>query len=277
MPVNAHNSKETLLQVENLSCGYEENAPVLNGINLTVTSGTITSILGPNGSGKSTLLKTLCRQLKPLSGSIKFDGDDIWGMQAREFSQNCSFVPQFMNTNTSLTVKELISLGRNPHQNWWSWNESNEDRKAVNEAIEKTSLDDLENRMLCTLSGGEKQRSLIASALAQNSKLILMDEPISSLDFKHQLSVVSTLKELKSMNLAVIVVLHDLNVIDSISDHVVLINKPESGAGSIEMQGASVDVLTKDLLKTVFDVDVEVISKTDSDASSDRIFSLLEG
>ena len=265
-----NNSQVTLLKTESLAVGYENLSEVLSSVNLTISSGTITAIIGPNGSGKSTLLKTLARQLKPLSGTIQLNNKNVWEMSAREFSRHCSFVPQFMNTAAHLTVGELIALGRNPHQSWWSWNQSVEDRKAIQASLQKTSMETLKDRYLATLSGGEKQRALIASALAQDARFILMDEPVSSLDFKHQLSIIQLVQELKQMNIAVVVVLHDLNIVDAIADSVVMIKEFENKANEIVIHGKPEDVLTRELIKEVFEVEVEIMIE-----SGKRFFNLM--
>lgn len=178
-----------------------------------------------------------------------------------------------MSHGLNLTVKELVSLGRNPHQNWWSWNASQKDLDAIDSAMERANVETLKNRYLATLSGGEKQRALIAQALSQNSKVILLDEPISSLDFKHQLSVVQLLKELKDSGMAIVVVLHDLNIIDHISDQVILIGAQKEKPNYVCHQGRPKEILSSKTIKEVFDVNVNIVKAPES-SSRDRLFSL---
>ena len=260
-----------LLATKDLAVGYDGKSAVLAKVDLTIFSGTITSIVGPNGSGKSTLLKTLSRQLKPVSGEVIYKERDIWQLSARDFSQNCSYVPQFFDNSVSLTVKELVALGRSPHQMWWSWNVTENDSEAIDAAMKACQIEHLANRYLSTLSGGEKQRALIASALAQNSEVILFDEPIAALDFKHQLSVISLLKNLKSMGKAVVIVVHDLNVIDYLSDQVVLLKEVESGPNKVVYQGNPTDVLTEKVILEVFDVRVDIIKTMEGSHSQDNV------
>lgn len=264
---------DTIIKTRDLSVGYESSGVVLAGADLEIKPGTITSIVGPNGCGKSTLLKTMARQLKPLSGSVVHKDNDIWSISAREFSQKLSYVPQFINGNINLTVEELVALGRNPHQKWWSWNVSQDDISAIDEALALAQVENLKKRYVSTLSGGERQRSLIAAALAQKAEVILLDEPISNLDFKHQLSVISLLQDLKKNNIAVVVILHDLNVIDQISDQVVLIETREGQANQISVKGEPASVLTKERLKEIFEVDVEII--TTESPGNRKLYDLL--
>lgn len=264
--------KRTIVKTSSLAVGYESGSVVLENVDLAIEEGTITTIVGPNGSGKSTLLKTIARQLKPKAGSIDFEGNDIWTITARDFAKKCSYVAQFFDSAINLTVKEFIALGRNPHQNWWSWNVSEDDLAAIDSAMERSSVTSIQHRYVSTLSGGEKQRTLIASALAQDAKVILLDEPISNLDFKHQLSVIALLKNLKKMNLALIVVLHDLNVIDNISDKVVLIGSNENGPNTIKYQGTTEDTLTREKIKEIFDVEVEILSASKGERRYFRMY-----
>lgn len=265
-------NNSAIIQTKDLAIGYPGAKTILEKVNLSISTGSITSIVGQNGCGKSTLLKSLARQLKSHSGSIEISGKEIWEQSALDFSKQCSYLPQFLPHNINLTARELVSLGRNPHQNWWSWSASLEDTEAINTAMERANVTALAHRYISTLSGGEKQRVLIAQALAQQAKVILLDEPISSLDFKHQLAVIKLLKELKEENIAVLVVLHELNIIDHVSDHVVLVSENENGANTIKYQGAPDKVLTKERIKEVFEVDVHLVK--DKIGSQSRMFSL---
>lgn len=267
-------SSASILKCANLSVGYESSGIVLSDVNLEILPGSITSIVGPNGCGKSTLLKTLARQQKPVSGQVFHRDTDIWSISAREFSQHLSYVPQFIGGNINLTVEELVALGRNPHQKWWSWNVTGDDITAMEEAFQLAQVEKLKNRYFSTLSGGERQRSLIAAALAQKAEVILLDEPISNLDFKHQLSVISLLEELKGKNIAVVVILHDLNVIDRISDQVVLIESLDGESNRISVKGEPDLVLTKERLKAIFEVEVEVVTTADSGPEQRKLYNL---
>ena len=262
-----------VLETKGLNVGYEGGKTILENVDLSIFAGSITSIVGQNGTGKSTLLKSIARQLKPHAGEIKLKGSDIWELTNQSFSKQCSYLPQFLSQNTSLTVEELVALGRNPHQKWWSWNASSHDLDAINSAMERANVTSLKSRYLSTLSGGEKQRALIAQALAQQSEVILLDEPIASLDFKHQLSVIQLLNDLRESNMAIVVVLHDLNIIDHISDKVVLIESQLGKSNKIAKQGKPLDVLSNENIKEYFDVYVSIIPASKNNSSA-RLFNM---
>lgn len=261
--------------LEDVSTGYRPGEPVLAGIDLSIEKGSITAIAGPNGSGKSTLLKTMARQIKPFAGRVTLEGADIWSLDPAPFARRCAYVPQSFSSNSSnanLTVGELVALGRNPHQNWWSWSASADDREATKEALERAGLEGLEHRYLATLSGGERQRAQIAVALAQESDFVLLDEPISHLDFKYQRSIVRLIERLRGDGKGIAVILHDLNVIDSMADQVALIGKGENGPGRLVAVGTSREILTSSRIEAVFDVGIATV--TDK-STGKRLFHIL--
>ncbi|MCA9804061.1 MAG: ABC transporter ATP-binding protein [Cyanobacteria bacterium HKST-UBA02] len=258
--------------LEDVSTGYRPDEPVLSGINLDIEKGSITAIAGPNGSGKSTLLKTLARQIKPFQGRVSLGGADIWSLDPAQFARRCAYVPQTFNSNTNLTVRELVALGRNPHQNWWSWSASEEDRASTKEALERAGLAGLEHRYLATLSGGERQRAQIAVALSQESDFILLDEPISHLDFKYQRSIVKLIERLREDGKGIAVILHDLNVIDSMADQVALISKSDNGPGRLVAVGTSREILTSSRIEEVFEVTIATVA---DENTGKRLFHIL--
>lgn len=254
------------LLTKDLSVGFDKTA-VVQDIELGMMPGSILAIAGPNGAGKSTLLKTLARLVKPISGRVELVGIDIWTLSARDFAREVSYVPQSQDFERDLTVQELVSLGRNPHQSWWSWQASAEDREAVKDALEKTATWDLRTKYLSNLSGGERQRALIATALAQRPKLLLLDEPIAHLDFRHQLELADLLLMLKEQGLGIAVVLHDLNMIAKLADQVLLIGRPiKEQASRVLMSGTVAEVLQPPILKQVFQVDVRSIADIESNS-----------
>lgn len=250
---------------EKLDAGFE-NTPVVAGVDLAIAEGNILAIAGPNGAGKSTLLKSLARLLKPIAGHIKLDGQDIWNLPAREFASRVAYVPQSQEFEQDMTVQELVALGRNPHQPWWSWGASAEDRDAVNDALEKTSTTNLRSKYLGNLSGGEKQRALIAMALAQKPQYMLFDEPIAHLDFRHQLELVNLLESLRAQGIGIAVVLHDLNIIAKIADRILLLRKENRQPSATIALGSPEEVLRSDNLKKAFAVNVRQITDTQLDA-----------
>lgn len=262
---------DTIIETTALSVGYEDTGNIIDGVSIKISPGTITSLAGPNGSGKSTLLKTIARQIKPKSGSVRIANRDIWSMSARDFARECAYVSQFFDNTLALTVKEFITLGRNPHQKWWSWNISQEDLDSIESAMELAQVKSLEKRFVANLSGGEKQRVAIAAALAQKPKLLLLDEPVSSLDFKHRINVFSLLKKLKESNLAIVVILHDLTMIDQLSDQVILIERKEMLPNKIASVGNPYETLTREEIKRIFEVDVQILTGS---APSQRFFEM---
>lgn len=246
------------LTAKNLTVGFDK--PVAENVQLDMAGGNILAIAGPNGAGKSTLLKSLARLIKPHGGEIEISSKSIWKMSSKEFARKVSYVPQLQEFEQDLTVQELVALGRNPHQEWWSWSASADDKDAVKDALEKTATWDLRSKYLGNLSGGERQRALIATALAQRPQFMLLDEPISQLDFRHQLELVQLLGELRQQDLGIIVVLHDLNFIAKLADSVLLLEKAEGQPSRVVANGPAQEVLQPALLKQVFQVDVRQIA-----------------
>lgn len=256
------------LEVRNLAVGWE--ARVVAEIDeLILSPGQITVLAGPNGAGKSTAIKTVARQIKPLSGSVTTGGANALTLDWRQFAQQIAYVPQLLETPKSLTVDETVMLGRNAHQAWWSWEVSPRDREAVENALTQTETTHLRTRKMAELSGGERQRVALAMALAQQTPVLLLDEPTAHLDFKHQIQLVSLLRRLKGQGIAVLLVLHDLNLIARVADNVVLLEKPGSEAPSrVAASGASEAVLTEEVLKRVYDVVVAITHDAASGVTS---------
>ena len=246
------------LQINALSAGYDKATPIVVDMYLEVPRNKVVVLAGPNGCGKSTLIKVIARQLRPLSGTVTLDGSDIYAMNADVFAKKVAYVPQSIDFSNQLTVEELVRLGRNPHQRWWSWSENEADKEATQSALRKAGLESLAKRPFTNLSGGEQKRALIATALAQDPTFILMDEPIAHLDFKHQLGLLSLISELKERSIGILLVLHDLNMIDRVADEIAFL-KPENDSPSrLFAKGERVEVLTPDNIEKIFDVKVEV-------------------
>lgn len=246
---------------------------IIEQINLTLEPGEVLAIQGPNGSGKSTLMKGLARQLKPSAGTISLDGQDIWNMSIVDFARQIAYVPQSLETPNDMTVYELVRLGRNPHQNWWSNQLSKTDIATIDSALERCGLTRLSSKQLNELSGGERQRALIAMALAQEPHFILMDEPTANLDFRYQLEVIAIIKELKEQKIGIATILHDLNLSARIADQIALIgclsktiadkniadSSPSAAPSTIVAIGTPQEVLKEDLLRAVFDVELAFV------------------
>ncbi|HEY9784054.1 MAG TPA: ABC transporter ATP-binding protein [Candidatus Obscuribacterales bacterium] len=249
------------LSCSELTVGFA--SPVAEKLALCVTQGEVLVIAGPNGAGKSSLLKTFARLLKPMSGSVNLGGRDIWSFTPCEFAKYVAYVPQQFSQSLVLTVKELIALGRNPHQNWWQWQPSKEDEGALEEAIAATGLEGLEEKMLGELSGGERQRAMIAMALAQKPSFLLLDEPTSHLDFKHQLELLELIGSLSKKNIAIIAVLHDLNFAYRVGTRIAILEKRPAQASIIAADGDPECVLTAETLRRVFHVEMQVLTPED--------------
>lgn len=261
-----------VINAENLSVGFDKH-PVLENVTVQLPPGQVVAIAGPNGAGKSTLLKTIARQIKPVSGTVKLNATDIWSMKTQEFAGRVSYVPQDIESSTQLSVEQMVMLGRNPHQKWWQWYGDQKDVDAVQRALQDTEMQELKNKPLCQLSGGERQRAALATALAQEPQFMLLDEPTSHLDFKHQNDLLRLLKRLRSAGIGIMIVLHDLNVIARVADIVILIENADRAAGSaghesemisnghrscsrVAATGTVQEALSIQNLKRVFDVEV---------------------
>lgn len=248
---------DSLLLAKDLKVGWDKHI-VAEIDELRVNAKQIVVLAGPNGAGKSTAIKTLSRQIAPLQGAVTIGGADAFAMPQRQFARHLAYVPQMIEAPKGMRVEDMVMLGRNPHQTWWSWETSAEDRTAVEAALENTETTALRKRAVSDLSGGERQRVIIAMALAQQTQLLLLDEPTAHLDFKHQMQLLSLLKVLKEQGLGVLMVLHDLNLIGRIADSVVLLQKPEAKPSTVAAAGAPSTVLTTDILRKVYEVGVAI-------------------
>lgn len=238
---------------ESLTAGYEGRR-VLDGVDFRVEEGRVTVLLGPNGSGKSTLLKTLARTLTPERGRVLLDGREIHRYRTREVAHRLGILPQSPAAPEGMTVRELVGMGRFPHQRLWrQW--STEDERAVQEAMAIARVDDFANRPVDALSGGQRQRCWIAMVLAQETDLILLDEPTTYLDLKVQVDLLELLVRLAHEGgRTLLVVLHDLNLAAAYADVLVMMRD-----GRIEHHGSPETVFTAAHLKAVFDLDAEVM------------------
>lgn len=241
------------LRGECLSAGYEGRS-ILDGIDFHVADGQITVLLGPNGSGKSTLLKTLARTLAPSRGRVLLDGQDIHRSRTRDVARKMGILPQGPTAPEGLTVRELVRLGRFPYRSLWGqW--SSEDERAVESAMETTHITQFADRLIDELSGGQRQRCWIAMVLAQNTDLILLDEPTTFLDLKVQVDLLELLAGLAHRGgRTLLVVLHDLNLAAAYADVLVMMR-----GGRIEHSGTPESIFNSATLKRVFDLDANVI------------------
>ncbi len=239
-----------MIQVKNLCFYYGKNA-VLKNIDIEAAGGEVVSLVGPNGAGKSTLLKCVNRILKPSGGSVWVGGEDIRCLRVRKLARIFGYVPQASHPTFPATVFETVLLGRRPYLDW---RVSVENRDVVYEMLALLNLGHLAMRSFNELSGGEQQRVLIARALVQQPKVLLLDEPTSSLDLKHQLDVLSHLVAIvKSRGVAVIMAIHDLNLASQYSDRIVFLKQ-----GKIYCSGTPGDTLIPANIRAVYEVEVNV-------------------
>ena len=243
------------LEVQNLTGGYT-TVPIVNNVNLELQTGEWLSLVGANGSGKSTFLKLLSRILSPLQGAVLLDGKMIHTQPANIVAQKLALLPQQQTIPSGLTVRQLVSLGRTPHQPWWQWELNPEDREKVDIAIQKTKLENLSERPVENLSGGERQRAFLALALAQEPKVLLLDEPTTYLDINYQLQLLELLKELNiQQQLTIVTVLHELNLAARYSNRIALFKQ-----GHLWDVGIPENVLNKQAIAQVFNVEAVIIN-----------------
>ena len=225
----------------------------LEKINISINAGEFVGIFGPNGSGKSTLLKIMSGILKPGKGRVLLNNQPIAGMNRRVIASKIAFVPQFTSTIFPFTVYEIVAMGRSPHLGLMGF-ESETDNKKILEAIEKLELTSLCNKGINEISGGEAQRTYIARAIAQEPEIILLDEPNSHLDLKHQISIYNLLRNLnEELDITIISVSHDLNLSAYFCKRGILLDK-----GRVINDGVISEILTERNIRNVFDINTKV-------------------
>ncbi|MFG3526988.1 ABC transporter ATP-binding protein [Streptomyces sp. NPDC047917] len=240
------------LAARGVTVGYGGRT-VIDGLDVAIPPGVITTIIGPNGCGKSTLLRTLTRLLKPTSGAVVLDGEDIGRLRTRDVAKKLGLLPQAPVAPEGLTVADLVARGRHPHQSWLrQW--SSDDAGVVERALAMTGVSELADRPVDSLSGGQRQRVWISMTLAQGTDLLLLDEPTTYLDLAHAIDVLDLVDDLHESGCTVVMVLHDLNLATRYSDNLIVMR-----AGSILAQGHPRDVITAELLDEAFGLRATVI------------------
>ncbi|UTT69408.1 ABC transporter ATP-binding protein [Arthrobacter sp. DNA4] len=242
-----------VLQAKDLTLAYHQRC-VVDGLSVRIPEGRVTMIVGANACGKSTLLRGLSRLLKPADGAVTLDGKDIHSRPARELARTLGLLPQHPSAPDGITVRDLVGRGRYPHQGFFrSWSEG--DDAAVQRALEATGTLELAGRDVDELSGGQRQRAWIAMALAQETDVLLLDEPTTYLDLAHQVEVLDLVTDLnRTRDTTVAIVLHDLNLAARYADHVIAMKD-----GAVAALGSPGDVVTEDLVKDVFGLESRVI------------------
>jgi iron complex transport system ATP-binding protein len=241
------------LRADHLSIGYGEK-PIIADLSVEVLDGRVTAIVGPNACGKSTLLRGLARLLKPSGGQVILDGHDIGSMHTKEVARRLGLLPQTSIAPEGITVADLVSRGRFPHQKvlrQWSL----DDEDAVADAMRRTGVTDLAGRLVDELSGGQRQRVWVAMVLAQQTPLVLLDEPTTYLDIAHQVELLDLFAMLnREQNRTVVAVLHDLNHACRYADQIIAMK-----SGSVVAQGDPHSVITEELVEAVYGLKCQII------------------
>jgi iron complex transport system ATP-binding protein len=241
--------------IRGLSAGYPHGRAISVDLDLTIERGSFVAIIGPNACGKSTLLRTIARLLPALAGSVLLDGRDIRSRGAKELARELGLLSQSAEAPDGMRVADLIARGRYPHRRpFAAW--SADDEQAVRRAMERTSVVELADRPVDELSGGQRQRVWLAMALAQETEVLLLDEPTTFLDITHQLDMLDLFRAInREQGATVVAVLHDLNQAARYADRIVAMRDGEIvGAGMPE------EVLTPDVMRRVFDLECTVIA-----------------
>lgn len=244
---------DTALITRKLTLAYDQ-ATIIKDLNVEIPAHQITALVGPNGCGKSTLLKGLSRLLKPQTGAVYLEGTAIAKLSTKDVAKRLGMLPQSPVAPEGLTVRELVAQGRYPHQTWFQqW--SKEDEQLTEQALATTGMVELGDRPLDSLSGGQRQRAWIAMALAQNTDMLLLDEPTTFLDLAHQIEVLDLLYDLnQTQGRTVVMVLHDLNQACRYADYLVVMRQ-----GYIYAQGAPAEVMTEAMVKEVFGLESRIV------------------
>ncbi len=250
-------SYKLILEVENLHFSYGNNE-VLRGISFSIERPTIFGIIGANGSGKTTLIKNISGYLRSNSGIVKIFGKEIERYTRKERAQIIGYVPQDIPFDFDFTAYDIVMMGRLPYLGRFQ-RESSKDRDIVKKAMVTTDTWDFREKTLRELSGGERQRVYIARALAQEAKILLMDEPVAHLDIRYQLEILSIVRDLVKKGITCIIVLHDINLASLFCDDVLILKR-----GKVLVKGKPEDVIREDIIKEAFNIDVKVIIEEES-------------
>ena len=238
-----------MIKLENISFSYNKKKEFIQDLSLEFKSGEITTILGPNGSGKSTLLHMMSTYLKPKSGKIYLGDKDLGKLKQKEIAKYISCVYQENEAPDDITVRDLVSFGRNIYSSVKK-EDKEENKRMIDFALKATGIEEIQDKKVVNLSGGQKQRAFIAMSLAQNTEVLLLDEPTTYLDIYHQIEILEVVKSLnEKYNITVVVVLHDLNQAINYSHNIVIMNN-----GNWIKQGKATEVWNEQTIKDVYNV-----------------------
>ena len=238
-----------MIKLENISFSYNKKKEFIQDLSLEFKSGEITTILGPNGSGKSTLLHMMSTYLKPKSWKIYLGDKDLGKLKQKEIAKYISCVYQENEAPDDITVRDLVSFGRNIYSNVKK-EDKEENKRMIDFALKATGIEEIQDKKVVNLSGGQKQRAFIAMSLAQNTEVLLLDEPTTYLDIYHQIEILEVVKSLnEKYNITIVMVLHDLNQAINYSHNIVIMKN-----GNLIKQGKATEVLNEQTIKDVYNV-----------------------
>ena len=238
-----------MIKLENTSFSYNKKKEFIQDLSLEFKSGEITTILGPNGSGKSTLLHMMSTYLKPKSGKIYLGDKDLGKLKQKEIAKYISCVYQENEAPDDITVRDLVSFGRNIYSSVKK-EDKEENKRMIDFALKATGIEEIQDKKVVNLSGGQKQRAFIAMSLAQNTEVLLLDEPTTYLDIYHQIEILEVVKSLnEKYNITIVMVLHDLNQAINYSHNIVIMKN-----GNLIKQGKATEVLNEQTIKDVYNV-----------------------
>ena len=240
------------ISINDVRFSYEGASPVLDGITVDIRGPQVVSILGPNGVGKSTLMHCINKILDPTMGEVAIDGSDVSGVSLKDLAKVVGYVPYSANDSFPLTVTDTVMLGRHPHSRW---NSLEEDLDIVYDSLRMVGMEDFAMRPFNELSAGQHQKVMLARGFAQRTRILLLDEPTSNLDVRHQLEVTKLLRDMAhEKGLIVLMISHDLNIAAKYSDWVLMLQ-----GGRIYASGTPEEVINEENIRAVYDVDSKVI------------------
>lgn len=244
---------DNVFDIKVLTFSYGTNE-VIKGLNLSIKQGRVTTLIGANGCGKSTLFNLITKNLRSQSGEIRLEGKDISQVKLKDFAKQVAIVHQYNTAPADISVEKLVSFGRTPYHGFVSLANTEEDEEKIKRALEITNTEKIKDKAVAQLSGGQKQRVWIAMALAQDAKILFLDEPTTYLDIRYQLQILKLVRKLnEEYGMTVIMVLHDINQSLYYSDEILAMKD-----GRITAQGKPEEIITSELIKNVYDVELGI-------------------